>query len=597
MKKQHAYKIGRAFRVGLAFAIGKSHKRFAGAMDDDKWITVKPHGEESDDYQHIRIDSDTGEITAGLGGKFNGTNIDDLPRGKNPHPIDEKKYQAWKKRKEERSNASQNNDETSSAGGGKRIWDTHDRDKMSAKDKQELKKKLKTRSEEEYKKYQSATNQASRTEHYMESAQLENEIAWLDGVDERDLPNLVLEGIGACRPEKGKIWTQAETYFGKEWVVMPGSPEFAYGAKFSENLEKRVFERADYAKKLIEHESRVKENIKNNPYKESKSVAEAEDLAKSWIGDRFVNYSGFTKDNCNNLNKALLSYLEKYPAISNMLNVYGGRSGMKAKIDAHILKSLENDPEALSQMKKNAEYSFNLQARHIERHGLKGKLVEIFKQWRFLPKNGDFTEEEAKEFYIKKYIEKQAKSIYGKEFSELTEFRFPSLVGGVATNKGLVLNTEINKKETAKLFLGNCGENTFHPPTSKPAAFAVAAHELGHIVANTIDYDRRGSQDTRALSGIEKIFSEKHKTDGEIKRKLSEYANTNSDEMIAESFCEVMSSDNPREFARSIVNEITDIYNKKMETYKAAYEKYKNSPSKANSYKEIDKKYHPWKYA
>ncbi len=87
MKKQHAYRIGRAFRLGLAFSIGKGHKRFAGAMDDDKWITVKPHGEESDDYQHIRIDSDTGEITAGLGGKFNGEHISALPeRGKHEQP-------------------------------------------------------------------------------------------------------------------------------------------------------------------------------------------------------------------------------------------------------------------------------------------------------------------------------------------------------------------------------------------------------------------------------------------------------------------------------------------------------------------------------
>ena len=87
MKKQHAYRIGKAFRLGLAFSIGKSHKRFAGAMDEDRWITVKPHGEESDDYQHIRIDSDTGEITAGLGGKFNGEHISALPqRGKNEQP-------------------------------------------------------------------------------------------------------------------------------------------------------------------------------------------------------------------------------------------------------------------------------------------------------------------------------------------------------------------------------------------------------------------------------------------------------------------------------------------------------------------------------
>lgn len=46
------------------------------AQDDDKWITVKPNGA-SETGSHVKIDSETGEVKAGMGGKFNGKNIKD----------------------------------------------------------------------------------------------------------------------------------------------------------------------------------------------------------------------------------------------------------------------------------------------------------------------------------------------------------------------------------------------------------------------------------------------------------------------------------------------------------------------------------------
>ena len=45
------------------------------AMDaKDRWITVKPNGEENKG-RHVKIDGETGEIKAGMGGRFNGQKI------------------------------------------------------------------------------------------------------------------------------------------------------------------------------------------------------------------------------------------------------------------------------------------------------------------------------------------------------------------------------------------------------------------------------------------------------------------------------------------------------------------------------------------
>ena len=46
------------------------------AMDEGKWITTKPsHGGKG---SHVMIDGETGEVKAGMGGKFNGKNIKDI---------------------------------------------------------------------------------------------------------------------------------------------------------------------------------------------------------------------------------------------------------------------------------------------------------------------------------------------------------------------------------------------------------------------------------------------------------------------------------------------------------------------------------------
>lgn len=69
----------------------------AMGADEERWITVHPNGPDATGRPAL-IDSETGTVKAGMGGRFNGRSIDDIPRGENPHPVTEEKYQARQER-------------------------------------------------------------------------------------------------------------------------------------------------------------------------------------------------------------------------------------------------------------------------------------------------------------------------------------------------------------------------------------------------------------------------------------------------------------------------------------------------------------------
>ena len=79
MDKEQAYKIGLAFKLGMIYARGKAHARKLAtdsklAFDEPKWITVHPNGKENKGRPAL-LDSETGEVLGGMGGKFNGKHI------------------------------------------------------------------------------------------------------------------------------------------------------------------------------------------------------------------------------------------------------------------------------------------------------------------------------------------------------------------------------------------------------------------------------------------------------------------------------------------------------------------------------------------
>ena len=89
MDAEKAGKIGRAFRLGMAWGKGGSM-----AQDEAKGITVHPNGTGANANgdpikgRPVLIDSDTGEILGGAGGKFTGRHISAMPKGgKHEQPV------------------------------------------------------------------------------------------------------------------------------------------------------------------------------------------------------------------------------------------------------------------------------------------------------------------------------------------------------------------------------------------------------------------------------------------------------------------------------------------------------------------------------
>lgn len=73
MNKEQAYKIGLAFKLGMIYARGKAYARKL-TTDKAEWITVHPNGKENKGRPAL-IDSTTGQVLGGMGGKFNGQHI------------------------------------------------------------------------------------------------------------------------------------------------------------------------------------------------------------------------------------------------------------------------------------------------------------------------------------------------------------------------------------------------------------------------------------------------------------------------------------------------------------------------------------------
>ena len=77
------------------------------AMDaKDRWITVKPNGEENKG-RHVKIDGETGEIKAGMGGRFNGQKISEASKSFIGARITSQQREIANKKAKERELASQ----------------------------------------------------------------------------------------------------------------------------------------------------------------------------------------------------------------------------------------------------------------------------------------------------------------------------------------------------------------------------------------------------------------------------------------------------------------------------------------------------------
>ena len=68
-----ARRLGAAFALGAAYATG-----ITAAMDEAKWITIHPNGKGEGKGRPALIDSESGVVLGGMGGKFNGKKLSEM---------------------------------------------------------------------------------------------------------------------------------------------------------------------------------------------------------------------------------------------------------------------------------------------------------------------------------------------------------------------------------------------------------------------------------------------------------------------------------------------------------------------------------------
>ena len=111
-----ARRLGAAFALGAAYATG-----ITAAMDEAKWITVHPNGKGEGKGRPALIDSESGVVLGGMGGKFNGKKLSEMKSRPAAKPSGGKKSAASRAKidlshpdKIDKSNIIQNRDRSNS---------------------------------------------------------------------------------------------------------------------------------------------------------------------------------------------------------------------------------------------------------------------------------------------------------------------------------------------------------------------------------------------------------------------------------------------------------------------------------------------------
>lgn len=561
MKKQHAYRLGKAFRRGLAFYLGAHHKALM-AQDADKWITVKPHGEESDDYQHIRIDDETGEITAGLGGKFNGEHISALPqRGRYEQPGAKMKIQ-WAHLSEAERKANIENAE-------KRIEAERKAKEQESKKKPESKKSGYIPLSEKYEYKKLLNGEYKGVDKESEKLRIAERLAKVTALRNQKLSQGLCawdETLEMAQLQADSRWlnngrnpltvVDGKAYFETGYDGKVISVHFPDG--FNNMVTRTPQEAEKYAKEMIASQTKkfrkqqdkidyVKDALKTVKFKECNTTKEAEALAKKLVNAEYLSYAGMSAAYANEFNRALFGVLSEFPEVAQDMSVYGSHSGSAKALKASA-KSAISDDEVKKTEQEYSEY-FDSEYERISSFMSKAGISRYF---------GFSYDERERDDLKKSYIEKQIKEIAKRKAKSLpgaglvtttsrTSWAWANNSGAVAFNS-LVKSSDFDAEYQKSIKTG------FHPPSDASGVMSVMTHELGHVFMHVPD---RG-----AGRGIRSLELYHMKNWNAVSKQISKYAATNIAEMCAEAFCEVRTSNNPRQTAKYVYELMKDSYSR-----------------------------------
>lgn len=512
------------------------------AINEDKWITIHPHGDDSEDYRRLKLkDGETPKEAMHRLGWYEKRKAKDEKKQKETEDLN-KKIQELK-------------EYAKKVGGEKTVLG-----QKYLKQAEELEKQLKENKEKEL------NNLKGDKAIIDKLSEMSKEIEQLEGqrwkhswdtperkeVDEK-LTHLKQQSSELSKKLSfmGDSWKNAKgdkvevTKFedGKYVLTTYGDDKYSFNRSYTYFTDaQKIFElkKADEKayevgqKKRQEKEARISKKVtyKKGGMPKAKTREEAKKLAEEYNIADSVNYGSLSVDVCNAMNESANDILAEFPKIRSLNKEFGS---LQAKNKNLIDEAFEIQGEALAiPIRANMEKLRN-------KYG-----DEYFERYY-----GNKETVEKKITEKVKSILKNKIGIY-KASGEIAHCRYmPPSQAGIVWNE---------KFKNSKNFDYTC-EVGFHPQNSGSLK-AIVDHEFGHQIDRFIQL--KGGEKTAAYTELKNYHSSLSKA--EINDGLSKYASTKFAEFIAEGFSEYKNNPNPRPMAQKIGKLLTQAY-KEVEDY------------------------------
>lgn len=518
--------------------LGRVPVRF---KDGVKWITVKPNGPENKGTP-VKLDDRTGEVLAGMGGKFNGRHISAAPRGGRQEQPGAQAVIEWSKAPK-----------------------APQKPQYTGSDKYTKTAKLVKSMQKEF--TPDSVSKAIKDLNYPYTIDLDNKDQILKELD-KEYDRLRSMGYPYGPDEAEKVYERAMSFQAARKRV-DDIFERDYGdlTKGEDGLEPDEVEDLKnlYAERLrlsaLKHVAEASVWYTDRADFRSTDFYKALDKASSKLGDKVDALAALPSRRPANRQKRQLQQKKKFEAERFKREQKRAMNAFQAQFSKELAKNVKPQIQKLNSDLASASTSADVVAT-LDSSGLMNAPTQG------LNLMGPDT----------------ARSI-GQAYSDICS-KFPFLVGNIggancsrlgsstygqcSMSRGAIdFNTKYygrgNEASFAASF-SNCISTQFHPQgvMSKGAAYAVASHELGHAIEGRLEkLMKAAGVDTTEkrkkryfISGRvkDKVLSNLSLVDDRsvIKAELSEYAAMDSAEFFAEAVSEYLCSRSPRPVAAEV---------------------------------------------
>lgn len=518
--------------------LGRVPVRF---KDGVKWITVKPNGPENKGTP-VKLDDRTGEVLAGMGGKFNGRHISAAPRGGRQEQPGAQAVIEWSKAPK-----------------------APQKPQYTGSDKYTKTAKLVKSTQKEF--TPDSVSKAIKDLNYPYTIDLDNKDQILKELD-KEYDRLRSMGYPYGPDEAEKVYERAMSFQAARKRV-DDIFERDYGdlTKGEDGLEPDEVEDLKnlYAERLrlsaLERVAEASVWYTDRADFRSTDFYKALDKASSKLGDKVDALAALPSRRPANRQKRQLQQKKKFEAERFKREQKRAMNAFQAQFSKELAKNVKPQIQKLNSDLASASTSADVVAA-LDSSGLMNAPTQG------LNLMGPDT----------------ARSI-GQAYSDICS-KFPFLAGNIgrancsrlgsstygqcSMSRGAIdFNTKNygrgNEASFAASF-SNCIATQFHPQgvMSKGAAYAVASHELGHAIEGRLEkLMKAAGVDTTEkrkkryfISGrvMDKALSNLSLQNDPlvIKKELSDYANTDSAEFFAEAVSEYLCSPSPRPVAAEV---------------------------------------------